>query len=134
MISFLSVVGLRESNPRRRKGSSDLGRGGGLVLLDDEEDEFSAVLERWCNVAGFNDAVDGLGRRFGYDGLPSALGDCNGVYANSLLVEKIQHNPVGTPMMRDNGAITNGVKDCSSQAKTDEMGDGNAIVICYCYC
>jgi len=44
LISFLSVVGLRESNPRRRKGSSIFGRGGGFVLLDEEGDACSEVV------------------------------------------------------------------------------------------
>ena len=42
MISLASVVGLRESNPRRRKGSSVTGRDGGFVLLFEDEDEDDA--------------------------------------------------------------------------------------------
>ncbi len=44
LISFVSVIGLRESNPRRRKGSSVWGRGGGFVLLLDEEEEACKVI------------------------------------------------------------------------------------------
>lgn len=39
------MVGLRESSPRRRKGSSNVGRGGGFCFLfGEEEDALSAVV------------------------------------------------------------------------------------------
>jgi len=55
LISFLSVAGLRESNPSRRYGSSTFGRGGGFDLFGEEEDEdaYSEVVHD-DRIIGFN--------------------------------------------------------------------------------
>ena len=79
------MVGFRESNPRRRYGSSIVGSGGGFVLLDEDEDDdaYSIILGEYL----------GLGVS-GCDFNNAAL--CN---ANVLDVENAKHTALERPIM-----------------------------------
>lgn len=80
----MSVVGLRVSNPKRRNGSSVWGSGGGFVLLDDEEDAYSAVLVEVVDTK--NDAYDGFFDHVAPFACPNVT-TC-GLRANGAIVEK----------------------------------------------
>ena len=83
------MVGFRESNRRRRYGSSIVGSGGGFVLLD-EDDAYSINVLRWDILCE-------------YLGMPNVSGcDCNNAAlcnANVFDVENAKHTALGRPIM-----------------------------------